>query len=116
LFASLRRVPLLFFAASVVLGCCAVLPAADTYRQKVAHNATSIANRFNSLHGLKLLLSRELSALAAAQEAALGAIDELQQQVTGPGGPSQQLIELAGQCGRCRAEMAVAGVVCSHCR
>jgi hypothetical protein len=88
----------------------------DTYRQKVAQNATSIANRFASLHGLKLLISQELAAMAAQQAAAMSQLQGLQEGCSAPGGPDQGLVEQAGQCGRCRAEMGVAGLVCRHCR
>jgi hypothetical protein len=88
----------------------------DTYRQKVAQNATSIANRFATLHGLKLLISQELGAMATQQAAAMGQLQDLQAGCTAPGGPEQGLAEQAGQCGRCRAEMGVAGLVCRHCR
>jgi E3 ubiquitin-protein ligase SHPRH len=88
----------------------------DTYRQKVAQNATSIANRFATLHGLKLLISKELGAMATQQAAAMSQLQDLQEGCTAPGGPEQGLAEQAGQCGRCRAEMGVAGLVCRHCR
>jgi hypothetical protein len=88
----------------------------DTYRQKVAQNATSLANRFASLHGLKLLISQELGAMAVQQAAAMNQLQELQEGCSAPGGPEHGLAEQAGQCGRCRAEMGVAGLVCRHCR
>jgi hypothetical protein len=88
----------------------------DTYRQKVAQNATSIANRFATLHGLKLLISKELGAMATQQAAAMSQLQDLQEGCTAPGGPEQGLAEQAGQCGRCRAETGVAGLVCRHCR
>eukprot|EP00882_Tetradesmus_deserticola_P019057 GHRQ01020502.1.p1 GENE.GHRQ01020502.1~~GHRQ01020502.1.p1 ORF type:complete len:406 (+),score=141.70 GHRQ01020502.1:53-1270(+) len=88
----------------------------DTYRQKVAHNATSIANRFASLHGLKLLISQELGAMAAQQAAAMRQLQQLQEGCSAPGGPDQGLAEQAGQCGRCRAGIGVAGLVCRHCK
>eukprot|EP00878_Enallax_costatus_P028465 GHUV01030749.1.p1 GENE.GHUV01030749.1~~GHUV01030749.1.p1 ORF type:complete len:482 (+),score=191.41 GHUV01030749.1:2170-3615(+) len=92
------------------------LQEADTYRQKVAQNATSIVNRFDTLHGLKLLISQELSALDSHQAAALHQLEQLQYSCSEAGGPQQPFIEQAGQCGRCRADMGVAGLVCKHCR
>lgn len=82
----------------------------------MAQNATTFANRFDSLLGLKLLLSQELSALQQHQTAALGQLEHLHHSCIAPGGPQQHFIEQAGQCGRCRAEMGVVGLVCRHCR
>ena len=46
-------------------------------RRKVEKNATSLARRFRSLAGLKLLLSDELRALEAARRKALSMLDEI---------------------------------------
>lgn len=85
-------------------------------RQKVAQNATSIVNRFDTLHGLKLLITQELSALDSHQAAALHQLEQLQHSCTETGGPQNAFIAQAGQCGRCRAETGVVGLVCKHCR
>jgi hypothetical protein len=61
-----------------------------------------MANKFKTLGGLKLLLSQELSAINKHQADCLGTLRQLQENVGGPGGPDQVLIEQAGQCGRCR--------------
>jgi hypothetical protein len=65
-------------------------------------NATSLANRFRDLGGLKLLLAQELSAINKHQASCVGSLKELQGAVGGGGGPDELLIEQAGQCGRCR--------------
>ena len=46
-------------------------------RRKVEKNATSLARRFRSLAGLKLLLSDELRALETALRKALSMLDEI---------------------------------------
>jgi hypothetical protein len=65
-------------------------------------NATSLANRFKDLGGLKLLLAQELSAINKHQADCVGTLKELQGAVGGGEGPDELLIEQAGQCGRCR--------------
>jgi hypothetical protein len=71
---------------------------------QVNKNATSMANRFKGLGGLKLLLSQELSAINKHQAACLDTLRQLQAAVGGSEGPDAVLIEQAGQCGRCRSE------------
>jgi hypothetical protein len=80
---------------ATLLWCCA---------WQVNKNATSMANRFKSLGGLKLLLSQELSAINKHQAACLDTLRQLQGAVGGSEGPDEVLIEQAGQCGRCRWE------------
>jgi hypothetical protein len=46
-------------------------------RRKVEKNAASLARRFRSLAGLKLLLSDELRAMEAACRKALSMLDEI---------------------------------------
>jgi hypothetical protein len=69
---------------------------------QVSKNATTMANRFKTLGGLKLLLSQELSAVSQHQASCLQELRQLQGAVGDPAGPEEMLIEQAGQCGRCR--------------
>lgn len=69
---------------------------------QVEKNATTMANKFKTLGGLKLLLSQELSAIDKHQADCLGTLCQLQEDVGGSDGPDQVLTEQAGQCGRCR--------------
>lgn len=70
--------------------------------RQVSKNATTMANRFKTLGGLKLLLSQELSAVSQHQASCLQELRQLQGAVGDPAGPEEMLIEQAGQCGRCR--------------
>eukprot|EP00887_Chlorella_sp_A99_P002685 scaffold6.g2685.t1 len=103
---------------------------------KPKEREASIAGKFNDLFGLEVVLQHEFrqgaAAVAAcsvpchllgpdadllqlrrAQEAALAELAALGKEVDSP---SPQLVELAASCSRCRAETAVAGRVCRHCR
>lgn len=80
-----------------VLSCAALRVALQ-----VNKNATSLANRFKSLGGLKLLLSQEMTAISNHQASCLKTLRQLQAEVGRPDGPGELMIEQAGQCGRCR--------------
>jgi hypothetical protein len=77
--------------------------------QRLASNAPArclLACNPRSLHGLKLLLNRELDALEAARAAAAGKLSALDRACLAPSG---ELVRQAGDCGRCRAELGVRG-------
>ncbi|KAK9841676.1 hypothetical protein WJX74_009916 [Apatococcus lobatus] len=84
----------------------------DTYRQLTTQNATSLARRFQNLPGLQLVVQQELEALDLARKAALADLDRLAVASTDP---APEMVEQAGHCGRCRAELGVQGSVCQHC-
>ncbi|EFJ51898.1 hypothetical protein VOLCADRAFT_87560 [Volvox carteri f. nagariensis] len=86
----------------------------DTYRQKTEVNASSLALRLTSLLGLKVLLNDILDSLEEHRAAAMTALEDLGAR-TRLSQPPPELVELAGQCGRCRGG-PVRALVCEHCR
>ncbi|KAL0019181.1 hypothetical protein WJX77_000293 [Trebouxia sp. C0004] len=85
----------------------------DRYNRLVGQNATSLSRRFTRLHGLQPLLLTELSAMDTARKASLTTLNSLAQHCSNA---TQAFVDQAGQCGRCRGELGVAGRVCQHCR
>ncbi len=70
---------------------------AYTYQRAVSVNATSIASRFESLYGLKIVLRSELAAVERARSEALSELDRLEAACADP---SPSLVEQGGLCGR----------------
>ncbi|DBA99603.1 TPA: hypothetical protein ACH3X3_012177 [Trebouxia sp. C0006] len=85
----------------------------DRYNRLVGQNATSLSRRFTRLHGLQPLLLTELSAMDTARTSSLTTLNSLAQHCSNV---TQAFVDQAGQCGRCRGELGVAGRVCQHCR
>ncbi|GLI64470.1 hypothetical protein VaNZ11_007743 [Volvox africanus] len=86
----------------------------DTYRQKTEVNASSLANRFSSLLGLKMLLNDSLNAIEEHRAEAMRLLDDLGTR-TRQSQPAPEFVEQAGQCGRCRSG-PTRTLVCEHCR
>ncbi|KAG2482055.1 hypothetical protein HYH03_018991 [Edaphochlamys debaryana] len=86
----------------------------DTYRQKTEVNASSLAHRFSSLLGLKVLLNDSLDAIEAHRREALGLLERLGGRAKRES-PEAEFVEQAGQCGRCRSGPS-RSLVCEHCR
>ncbi|GIL56939.1 hypothetical protein Vafri_12224 [Volvox africanus] len=86
----------------------------DTYRQKTEVNASSLANRFSSLLGLKMLLNDSLDAIEEHRAEAMRLLDDLGTR-TRESQPDPEFVEQAGQCGRCRSG-PIRALVCEHCR
>ncbi|KAF5833869.1 hypothetical protein DUNSADRAFT_9664 [Dunaliella salina] len=85
----------------------------DTYRQQTTVNASSIANRFRSLHGLKIVLTEALDGIERSRAKAMDKLQELTQVCAKP---SPTFVEQAGSCHRCRSELGVRGRLCEHCK
>ncbi|GBF99704.1 hypothetical protein Rsub_12416 [Raphidocelis subcapitata] len=86
----------------------------EQYDRAGAQNATTLARRFSTLGGLKLLLSAELDAIAATGGAVVTLLEDLDAACDSP---SRDLVERASTCARCRAELGTArGRACDHCK
>lgn len=70
----------------------------------------SMASRFQSLAGLRLVLNGDINKLFDARKKVLGVVSKLSTE------PSQQDVESCGNCGDCKANLLRSGPRCAHCR
>lgn len=84
----------------------------EVYRQTASKNVTNLADRFEDIFGLKMLLGQELHGQEEARKDVKSLLSHL-------GGRVKQrdpsLIDAAAHCATCRSFNAIGGVVCEHC-